>query len=92
MIGRSLSILIAAAYLVATYLTSDAATAFRVGLFLILPLACIWFSEAIGDYTGPGMGHGAVDTRTPGCLVAAGGWLLLLLPLAIAAIGTFRAP
>lgn len=60
-----------------------------VVLFLILPLACIWFSETLGNYTGPSFFKGnrydyftSIDKETPGCMIALVGWiLLLLLPL-----------
>ena len=79
--SKILSGIIALAYLAGAYFTTDAANLWKVGLFLILPLACIWFSDAMGDYTGVGMGRGAITSTTPGCMVAFGGWLLLLLPL-----------
>jgi len=84
--SKILSGIIALAYLVGTYIATDADTMWKVGLFLILPLACIWFSDAMGGYTGVGMGRGAITSTTPGCLVAFGGWLLLLLPLIIAIV------
>lgn len=52
----------------------------KVAIFLILPLACIWFSEAMGNYIGPTTSV-AITERTPGCLVCFGGWLVLLLPV-----------
>ena len=89
MTSRIISGLIALAYLVGAYVSDGIETAWKVGLFLILPLACIWFSDTMGGYTGVGMGRGAITSTTPGCLVAFGGWLLLLLPLIIAAITAF---
>lgn len=50
----------------------------RLAIFLILPLACIWFSDAMGGYTG-GLGRGAITSRTPGWFVAFGGWMMLLM-------------
>ncbi len=40
----------------------------------------IWMPEQLGATTGMGGGHGhrGVDTETPGCVVAAFGWLMLL--------------
>ena len=43
----------------------------------------------MGGYTGVGMGRGAITSTTPGCLIAFGGWLILLLPPVIAAITAF---
>lgn len=85
MISRLLSLLVGGGYLVAAYFFADGATVLRLALYLVLPLACIWFSEALGDFTGP-TGRGSITSTTPGCMVAAGGWLLLLLPLVIAFI------
>lgn len=79
--SRILSGIIAAAYLVGAYLAADGELALKVGLNLILPMACIWFSDAMGGYTGVGMGSHAITSPTPGCLVAFAGWLLLLLPI-----------
>ena len=81
---------IAVAYLTSAYFSAGAETAFRVGLFLILPLACIWCNDAMGGYTGVGMGQGAITSTTPGCMVAFVGWLLLLLPVIIASIMLFN--
>ncbi len=48
--------------------------------FLVMPLACIWFGDEIGEYTGMLPGPG-INKTTPGSFVRFGGWLLLLLPL-----------
>lgn len=90
MIGRILSATVAGAYLAAAYFGAGGETAFRVGLFLILPLACIWYGESMGAYTGTMRGQ-YVNAETPGCLVVAGGWLLLLLPVLFAAVRLVRA-
>lgn len=39
----------------------------------------------MGSFTGVIRGQ-AITTKTPGCLVAFGGWLLLILPVIIAVI------
>lgn len=46
---------------------------------LLLPLACIWLGDELGDYIGllPGPG---ISKPTPGWMVRLGGWFLLLLP------------
>ena len=89
---RILSLIIASAYVIVTFLSSWFAPprslkasiggVLLVCAFLILPLVCIWFGEEIGDYTGllPGPG---INKRTPGSLVKFGGWVLLLLPLVV---------
>jgi hypothetical protein len=90
MISKIISGAIAIAYLFWAYQTADGETTFRVGLFLILPLACIWFSSAMGDYTGFNFGAlPPITQTTPGCFVAFGGWLLLLLPIIFLLIVSF---
>ncbi len=89
MIGKITSLVIALAYLFAAYFGSSGETAFKVGMFLLLPLACIWFSEAMGSYTGSMRGQ-YINATTPGGMVAFGGWLLLLMPLIIAVINFIR--
>ena len=85
--SRIISGIIAVGYLVAAYLVGGPELTLRLGGFLALPLACIWFSEAMGDYTGLNFGtRPAISRTTPGCFVAFGGWLLLLLPIIIGLI------
>lgn len=79
--SRLISIVIAIGYLVAAYFADGWELTWRIGLFLILPLGCIWFSDEMGAYTGVGFGRGAITSPTPGCLIAFGGWLLLFLPV-----------
>jgi hypothetical protein len=85
MISRIASLVVAAVYLIAASCSGDTKAILTVAMYLILPLSCIWFSEAMGDYTGFARG-GYIDTKSPGCLVAAGGWLLLLLPVIVGVI------
>ena len=54
--------------------------ALKIGIFLILPLACIWFADAMGGYTGP-TANMAITAPSPGMIVRILGWVLLLLPL-----------
>ena len=49
---------------------------------LCFPLACIWFGDELGDYVGSLPGP-AITKRSPGWLVNAGGWLLLVLPVIV---------
>ena len=55
------------------------------GYFFVLavvPLACIWFPEALGSYTGPAYGSGVwISRRTPAGFVRFAGYLLLIAPL-----------
>jgi len=77
--NRSASGLIAVAYIVAAYVHAGAESAFKLACFTILPLACIWFADAMGDYMGPTMIP--ITGRSPGLMVCILGWLLLLLPI-----------
>lgn len=85
MISRGLSALVALTYLVAALIGGGPVGFVSCALYLLLPLACIWFPDEMGDFTGVIRGH-MVTSESPGCLVAAGGWLLLLLPVIAGAI------
>ena len=57
--------------------------AFVLAIYLMLPVGCIWFSDAMGGYDGS-MGHWAPITYpSPGILVRIVGWVLLLLPIIV---------
>ena len=81
--GKTIVLLIACFYLIAGLFIGEW---LRVTLFLILPLACIFFGDAMGGYTGMSrLGAGPWITKTtPGCFVVFAGWLLLLFPLLFA--------
>ena len=85
-ISRILSAIAAAAYITIAFFTVGFEAAFKIGMFLIFPMACIWFSDAMGRFTGVMMGRSAITGKTPGFMVAAGGWLLLLLPIIMGVI------
>jgi len=79
--SRILSIIIAVAYLVISYFAGGGEALWRIAVFLILPLACIWFGSDMGGYTGLNFyTRPAITQTTPGCFVAFAGWMLLLLP------------
>lgn len=77
--NRALSILVVAVYVVGGALGGGLRVAFVAAAFSILPLACIWLSEAMGGYVGPAW-RGAITGPSPGLVVCIVGWLLLLLP------------
>jgi len=79
---------IALSYVTIAVIAGDGEVVFKTGLFLLLPLACIWSSASMGGYTGVGLGKGITST-TPGRFVAFGGWLLLLLPIIIVMVASF---
>jgi len=76
-INRGLSVIVASAYLFAGYAHGGGATLLRVAMFLLLPVACIWFPEALGQYGGTIRGQ-AMTSSTPAFLVCAGGWFVLV--------------
>jgi hypothetical protein len=43
--------------------------------FVILPLACIWFSDAMGGFTGIS-GSVGITASSPGLFVCMAGWIL----------------
>ena len=90
--NRILSVLVAITYIVLAAIFSGGALAFKIGLFVILPLACIWFSDSMGGYTGflP-LGDYPITQQSPGILVRIMGWVVLLLPVVIAVIVYFSA-
>ena len=75
--NRGLSFLVATAYLVIALVFGGGLVAAKLAVVLLLPLACIWFPKALGNYTGV-MRLQAITASTPAFLVCAGGWLLLV--------------
>ena len=78
--NRILSGLLAAGYVVVGFASSGGETAFKALGFAILPLACIWFSEPMGGFTGLS-GNIWITAPSPSIFVCIAGWLLLILPL-----------
>lgn len=83
--NRILSGAVAIIYMLVAAFTVGAEGAFKVGMFVVLPLACIWFSEAMGGYVGP-TGSGAITGASPAVLVCILGWVVLLLPVILAGV------
>ena len=84
---RILSLIIAAVYLSLPFLAAPdkgLKAAFGMALIfaagLVFPLLCIWFGDEMGEYVGQLPGPG-INKTTPGGLVRAGGWVLLLMPV-----------
>jgi len=84
-LNRILSGLVAAIYLATACYFEGPELAWKVGLFLIFPMACIWFSEAMGDFTGNSASV-SITATTPGWMVLTGGWVVLLLPVIMTAL------
>ena len=82
--SRLLSGLVALLYLVPAIVFGNFEIIFKLVVFLMLPLACIWFSDTMGGFTGfITFTRPAITKRSPGFLVAFVGWILLLIPLVI---------
>lgn len=81
--NRLLSALVALIYIILAAFFGGAESAFKIGGFTIMPLACIWFSEAMGGYTGSLPLSGSINQPTPGIIVCILGWFLLFLPVII---------
>ena len=77
--NRLLSGAVAAIYVIAALMTASAEQAFLALLFVLFPLACIWFGDAMGGFTGPA-GTIGITAPSPGVFVRILGWVVLLLP------------
>jgi hypothetical protein len=85
--SRTLSLVIAGIYLLVVgfskqprSLASILGAVLLTAAALLLPLACIWFGDELGNYVGAVPGP-AINRRSPGWMVKLGGWVLLLLPI-----------
>jgi hypothetical protein len=83
-ISRVLSLVIALFYLgITSYFALSPAKLFAnlliMGGALLLPLACIWYGDELGEYVGTFPGP-SINRKSPGWMVKLGGWVLLLLP------------
>ncbi len=87
--NRILSGVLAGIYLILAFVGGGIEAALRILLYLLLPLACIWFGDEMGDYTGIVRGQG-ITKSSPGWLVRILGWLLLLMPIIAGFIMLFQ--
>jgi hypothetical protein len=78
--NRILSGAVAAIYVIAALITADGEHAFLIFMGVLFPLTCIWFSDAMGGFTGPA-GTIGITGSSPGVIVRILGWVILLLPL-----------
>ena len=83
--NRIISALIALGYLGLAFGLRGAEGAFKMGLFLIFPMFCIWFSDAMGSYRGLTLSMVSVSP-SPAILVRILGWVLLLMPIVLGII------
>jgi hypothetical protein len=87
--NRILSGVLAATYLVLAFLVAGGEGSLRIAMFLVLPLACVWFSDELGDYIGQ-TGSGYITERSPGILVRIMGWLLLFMPIIMVVVAVLN--
>ena len=78
--NRILSALLAVIYIIVALVMGGVEESCKVVLFLIMPMACIWFSEAMGGYTGLTTSV-PITAPSPGIMVCIVGWVVLLLPV-----------
>lgn len=59
--------------------------AFKAAAYYLLPMACIWFSDAMASYTGVAWGRGRfISERSHAGFLRWGGWFVLVfVPLMI---------
>ena len=84
--SRLLSGVVALTYLLVALLSTGKLEAvFGMTRFLLLPMFCIWFPDAMGRRKGVSIGLGCpvITETTPGDCIAFGGWLLLALPAVV---------
>ena len=78
---RTMSFLVALIYLVLAAMAGGAEAFVRMMMFLVLPLACIWYSDALGGASGLTFGGGYITKPSPGFLIRFLGWVLLATPV-----------
>jgi hypothetical protein len=79
-IGSLLSLLLALFYVIGYIAASGG---FDVGvcrrcLYLLIPLALIWFPDELGGFTGYTGRGGNIDTPSPSILISFFGWFFLV--------------
>ena len=76
---------IALGYLSVAYFFKGSIWALKATGSMVLALACIWVSEAMGGYVG-GVGRGRITAPTPAFFVALGGWILLVVTVIVGCV------
>jgi hypothetical protein len=90
-LGKMISICLAGFYLLYAliFICESKLALLELAAGLALPLACIWFGEALGNYRGF-FGGGIVTHKSHPSIIRLIGWLILLLPLFIGIIALLR--
>ena len=86
--NKILSGLLAATYIVVALCRGGATAGFRVALYLVLPLALIWFGEPMGGHADRTW-RAAITAPKPVLFVCIAGWLLLVVPAIIVVVHVF---
>jgi hypothetical protein len=80
--GRWISLIIAALCIIIAVMAAGLKGLLLMCMTLLLPMACIWFGDELGDLIGIGgflSGGVSVTQSTPGVFVRFVGWLVLLV-------------
>jgi hypothetical protein len=80
-LSRLLSLLLGTSYVIVAFAYGDFTTFIRTLFGCAIVLACIWCSEAMGDFTTTWL-RGRISRPSPPALVWLLGWIVLLIPLA----------
>jgi hypothetical protein len=78
--NRLLSVLIAVCYVILGCIMEGMAGAAIAALFSLLPLACIWFPDVLGEYAPSSSSFFGITAESPEGAVRFVGWMLLVLP------------
>jgi hypothetical protein len=78
--GKTIALAISLLYLILGFFMDGMAGVLKISMFLVFVLACIFFGDYMGGYTGI-LSKGPITKTTPGCFITFMGWILLLLPL-----------
>ena len=82
-ISKIAALVLAATYVIAAGIAEGLSFAATVAVGVLLPLACIWFPEPIGSWTGIWRWYSRLSP-SPAWLVATMGWVLLVgIPLVV---------
>jgi hypothetical protein len=84
---RVMSLGVAIIYMVLAWWSEGLNVTIKIGCFLLLPLACIWFPDVLASFTGWGLSRVAITKESPEGLVFYGGWFLLFLPVLAGFLG-----
>lgn len=88
---RPLSGSVALLYLFVAAWSKQPESVIRTGLFLMIPLLCIWYSDFMGKYCGMLMSlRAAITKESPPAFILIGGWVVLLLPIIMTLYGVMQ--